>query len=235
MADDLGGSSVLTEFYIGGYDYAVESPLKERAYELKDELVASYDQGQKLGGYFKIMQIAKAPAVDGEDYGTFYDVWVFTGPIGQNAHQTLKAENDTKSAKYWDDQPGVSGLKNYVTGIARIIKYYRTYGADAENLVLVEILEGEVVKGEAKGFVRKIKSARGTSFLGDLDGERPMGKGIYIEDYEVMWQGKWSAAQEKYTEEPAALMEFTSFDPLDNQVVVDEDALGEERMDKAYD
>jgi hypothetical protein len=38
-------------------------------------------------------------------------------------------------------------LKNQVTGIARIIKYYRTYGADAENLVLVEILEGEVLKG----------------------------------------------------------------------------------------
>jgi hypothetical protein len=181
------------------------------------------------------MQIAQAPAEEGADYGTFYDVWVFTGPIGQNAHQKLKAENNTKSAKYWDDQPGVSGLKNYVTGVARIIKYYRTYGADGENLVLVEILEGEVLKGAAKGFVRKIKSARGTSFLGDLDGDRPLGKGIFIEDYEVVYQGKWSAQQEKYTEEPTTSMEFTSFDPLDNGVVVDEDALGEERMNKAYD
>jgi hypothetical protein len=101
--------------------------------------------------------------------------------------------------------------------------------------VLVEILEGEVLKGEAKGFVRKIKSARGTSFLGDLDGERPLGKGIFIEDYEVVFQGKWSAQQEKYTEEPQLLVQFTSFDPMDNGVVVDEDALGEERMNKAYD
>jgi hypothetical protein len=126
-------------------------------------------------------------------------------------------------------------LKNQITGIARIIKYYRTYGNDAENIVLVEILEGQVEKGEAKGFVRKIKSARGTSFLGDLDGDKPLGKGIYVEDYEVMYQGKWSVQQEKYTEEPATPMQFTSFDALDTQEVVDEGALGEERSTKAYD
>ena len=60
-------------------------------------------------------------------------------------------------------------------------------------LVFVEILEGEVLKGTAKGFARKIKYARGTSFLGDFDGDRLLGKCIFIEDYEVVYQVKWSA------------------------------------------
>jgi len=68
-----------------------------------------------------------------------------------------------------------------------------------------------------------------------LDGDRPLGKGVYIEDYEVIHQGKWSAQQEKYSEEPSSPMAFTSFDPLDTQVIVDEGALGEERWEKAYD
>jgi len=166
----------------------VESPLVEKAYDIKDQLEAKYDQGEKFGGFFHILRIAKAPKEDGADYGTFYDVWLITKPLGRNAHDKLKAENDTDSAKYWDDQPGVSGFKNYINGLARIIKYYRTYDtenadgtkAPGENLVAVEIVEGEVEKGVPKGFVRKIKSAKSTSFVGDLAGDRPMGKGAFF-------------------------------------------------------
>jgi hypothetical protein len=103
MDDYLGGSSVLTEFYIGGYDYVLESPLMETAYDLKADLETSYDTGVKRGGYYVIEQIAKAPMEDGAEHGTFYDVWLLTGPLGQTAHQKLKAENGTKTAKYWED------------------------------------------------------------------------------------------------------------------------------------
>jgi len=149
----------------------------------------------------------------------------------------LKAQNNTNSTLYWETQAGVSGFKNYVNGMARIIKYYRSYavgGAPAENLVLVEVLEGEVEAGAAKGFVRKIKSARGTSFIGDLDGDKPLGKGCYFADYELVHQGKWSSEQTSYTDAPATEMRFQSFDPLDNQVVVDESELADGRMDQAY-
>ena len=73
------------------------------------------------------------------------------------------------------------------------------------------------------------------SFVGDLNGENPMGKGVFFEEYEFRYQGKWTADQDKYTEEPANPMRFTSFDPLDNQVVVDEGAQAQVRMNKAYD
>jgi len=235
----LGGNSVLKAFYLGDYEYAVESPVKEKAYDYKDLLEAKYDAGQKQGGYYVIKNIAKAPAVDGDSYGTYYDVWLLTKPLGQSAHKKLHDENNTMSAKYWDDQAGVSGFKNYINGLARVIKYYRTYAdadanVEAENLVLVEILEGEVEKGVAKGFVRKIKSAKSSSFVGDLADEKPIGKGVYFKDYELVHQGKWAGTQDKYTEEPANPMRFTSFDPLDSQEVVDQGALAEERMDKAY-
>lgn len=100
----IGGGPVLKDFQIGwDGDYRVESPLKETAYDYKDLLEEKYDTGQKHGGYYQIHRIAKGPPADGDAYGTFYDVWVLTKPLSQNAHAKLQAENDTSSAKYWED------------------------------------------------------------------------------------------------------------------------------------
>ena len=50
----LGGGSVLREFYVGSFDYEIESPLVEKAYDFKDRLETAYGEGQKQGGFYKI-------------------------------------------------------------------------------------------------------------------------------------------------------------------------------------
>lgn len=89
MEEYLGGNSVLKEFYIGGYEYELDSPLKDKAYEYKDTLMESWNAGTKTGGFFTVKQIAKAPPVEGDTYGTFYDVWLLTEPVSSTAHNKM--------------------------------------------------------------------------------------------------------------------------------------------------
>jgi len=146
------GTSVLKPFHVGSLDYRVESPLKAAAYELKEELEASYEQGDNYGGYYVLKAVPDGHPEPGKGYQIFYDVWLLTGAISADFHDKLFSLNDTSVNSYWDNVDGAIGIKNYVTGLARIIKYYRSFsdtstGADPKNLLLHEMWEGETEAG----------------------------------------------------------------------------------------
>ena len=62
-------------------------------------------------------------------------------------------------------------------------------------------------------------TATSSSFIGDLSGDTPIGRGVYFADFEMKHQGIWSADQASYAEAPAEETRFTSFDPLDVTVL----------------
>jgi len=146
------GTSVLKPFRLGSLDYKITSPIKRTAYELKDSLEASYEEGDNYGGYYVLKAVPQGHPETGKDYQIFYDVWLLTGAISADFHEKLVELNDTNANSYWDNVDGAIGIKNYVTGLARIIKYYRSVpdtatGADPKNFLLHEMWEGETEAG----------------------------------------------------------------------------------------
>jgi len=54
------------------------------------------------------------------------------------------------------------------------------------------LIEGEVKDGEPSGFARYINGLQWHQFIGNLDGLRPTGKGVYYFDLDFMYMGIWS-------------------------------------------
>jgi len=76
-------------------------------------------------------------------------------------------------------------------------------------------------------------SATSSSFIGDLSGDTPIGRGVYFADFELKHQGIWSSDQTSYAEAPADETRFTSFDPLDVSEVEDVET-AQDRKKSAY-
>jgi len=77
-------------------------------------------------------------------------------------------------------------------------------------------------------------TATSSSFIGDLSGDTPIGRGVYFADFEMKYQGVWSADQSSYYEAPAEETRFASFDPLDVSAL-EQGETAQDRKDSAHE
>jgi len=106
---------------------------------------------------------------------TFIDVYTLAIDLDTAKMDKLRLLNNTDHYRdgngaycCWEDHNSVtgSGLKHWLNGLARVMKYTKNnnYG----NMELEEIWEGQIIEGVQKGFGRLMDGQMGNNFIGFL-------------------------------------------------------------------
>jgi len=160
-----------------------------------------------------------------------------TDELDAETHGKLKAMNEKKDDedqegewedKVEEDEDGVetttAGLKSLVSGVARVIKYYRAKTTAKTKMLIVDMWEGITEAGKDNGFGRKISTPKKSSFVGELEEGKPVSKGCFFKDHEKKAQGVWSPTATSIEDAPTSATNFASFDAFDETVVPDKSA-----------
>ena len=204
------GGSIFLPKYPGTPKYFIESIFGEIFMEIRHHLNLMYSWGEySAGGYFILNKIYD-PKVE-----LYYTVHLFS--TWHQGYELQRYNNTKNELCCWSDSDEISGLRHLVNGLARIEV------SDRENQ-LVKIIEGEVYEGLPSGFARIIDGFAVSQFLGYLHGDTAWNKGLFFQDFHLMYTGFWE--DRFYFEEPLHIYDFEDFWadwPVFDDFVVEDD------------
>lgn len=194
----LGGGSIFVDKYVGSPDWIVDTGFQTIMTDLRAKLEDNFVKNTHgSGGYFILESILERPFSSDtekkEDVQPYVDVWALISNLDFEAQALLQKHNATASTKFhWDCSPATPVCyKKYITGVARIIKYYKFTGTNKVAFIH-SMWEGQVTKGEQDGIGRLIDVKNAVQFIGNLVGVTAINKGIYYEDFVLKSAGVWN-------------------------------------------
>ena len=222
----LAGGSILLPKYLGKKDYWVEVPMKATIKDYAAKLREAYQENANppktyKGGYYILRNIREQPNNNNAKASVFYDVWLLTKSQDRTSAAVLDKLNNTKTEKkYWNDVSGQRGLKNHVTGVARIIKYYKydMLTKKDQPAMMLGLAEGMFNNGNPDGFARVINGQRADSFTGKMTGWKTAnGRGVYFKSFKLVSIGTWNS--KAITAAVDSEKKFLNYDESDNTVL----------------